>query len=190
MRILSLLAASCVAMAALPAHAEVKGTVNEAIYAYQVMCVNSIGEPKKQQAVIDKLEKSKTIVRIPDAEVKAMFNKPIQGWATQTADKTKMILTYDPAGICALRIEKADEAALKSAFKTQVDAIAKELKGEVIVPVKDKKQKNGNSFTYYEIKTGKVPLAMGLGISTASSKKGDFQHLLTFNLAPVATGKK
>lgn len=169
-----------------PAHAS---TIDEIVYVYQTMCVNSIGDPAKQQETINALEKKKTIVRIPDAEVKEMFRQDIQGWATQTSDKTKMILTYDPSGVCALRIEKADEQALKTAFKKQVDAVAKELEGTVQVPVKDRKQKSGSHFTYYEVKPEKSPIALGMGISTAREKKGNFQHLLTFNLAQAETKK-
>lgn len=162
----------------------------EIIFVYQVMCVKGIGKPATFLETLGKLEASKTIMPVPEAQTKGLFKKSGKAWTTKTPSGVKLLVTHDKIGVCGVRVEESDEDALKDALQLQIRNIAKEVKGEVVTVVEDQKKANDRTFSYYEVKTKDAPLAMGFGISTTPEKKKAFQHLLTFNLAKPEAEKK
>jgi tetraacyldisaccharide-1-P 4'-kinase len=132
------------AVLSVPAHAASDDAIaKEIVFAYQTMCVNGIGKPEKFNATLKKLEDSKTILRLPDDQTKGLFKTKGVAWTTKTESDAELLVTHEANGVCAVRVRESDEDALKDAFEVQVKNVAKEVKGESVKVIDEKKKKSG-----------------------------------------------
>lgn len=171
------------AMAA-DAPAPVKLSPTEEIFVvYEIMCVKPKGQLAAAQPAIDGLEKKDTIKALPDSDTEKLFKKGDKVWVTKTST-TKMFVVYDPVGICALHIEKADPKAIKAQFADYVDNVHKGLKDSIVIKKADDKEQEDSLFSYYIVTQAGARMGAGFGLSTsAADAKKSPQHLLTFNMA-------
>jgi hypothetical protein len=104
---------------------------NEAVTIFENYCVVNGGTRDEALKRIDKTPIAKSVPEEVLAELQSGRKGGI-GWLIATPHDGRLILAYDPIGVCEVAVVSADSGAMRRAFKVMVDEAGRQLKVSVV----------------------------------------------------------
>lgn len=166
-----------VAMAAQPVFAETDSRSNDAVFAFDDLCVSLFtGEESKAapgRFVVTKLS-DKTVRKIkPGLKGQTLWD------VSGPQSDVHMLVHYDPTGLCVVEVAEADESAIRAEFDQLVQRVAKVFDSAPQREADKLHRIEGQDTTTsgWRIKSPKGDVF--LAITTNPSRKFMIQHLMT-----------